>query len=181
MDSPASKTHGVDEKVLIDDRENQETRVIVRDDESLSLNSQYHSIDINETHSVVDQEERLSLNSGHDSIDINELQLDLNQRPDWDDDDERDSNSILYWSLCGGSYPRAQVIYLVQVGMCFLIITCCLINLSLQIGNSNLWSILLSSTLGYNLPQPQGIDRAKKFTAKKNPNRSDSPPKSNVF
>lgn len=183
MNSLHSKTHRGEDKVLFEMGEEVQDSGELRDVERLSLNSDYHSIDIgsaeipddrDERHSLKseqipdDHHERQSLNSGHDSIDINELQLNLPQRSDWDD--EIDSSSILYWPLCGSSFPRAEIIYLVQVSICFLIITCCLINLSLQIGNSNLWAILLASSLGYILPSP-GLDRAKKFTAKKELNK----------
>lgn len=47
-----------------------------------------------------------------------------------------------------------KVIFAAQIGIIYLVVLASLINLSLKIGNSNLWVALLASSLGYILPAP---------------------------
>lgn len=42
-----------------------------------------------------------------------------------------------------------------QVIIIYIVVVTCIINLSIDNGNSNLWTALLSSSLGYLLPNPK--------------------------
>ena len=44
--------------------------------------------------------------------------------------------------------------YIAQIVVIYLVIITCITNLSLSNGDSNLWTALLSSCLGYMLPNP---------------------------
>jgi len=50
--------------------------------------------------------------------------------------------------------PKEEIVYLCQVILLYIVIITCIINLSIDNGNSNLWTALLSSSLGYMLPSP---------------------------
>lgn len=73
-----------------------------------------------------------------------------------------------YWDCFGAKVPPAEIIFMSQLAVAGIIIFCCLLNLSLQIGNSNLWGILLSACAGYLLPAPS-LEKSRKLVNKKNP------------
>lgn len=58
------------------------------------------------------------------------------------------------WNLFGKSVPRTEIQYITQIIIIYIVIITCIINLSLGNGDSNLWTALLSSCLGYMLPNP---------------------------
>ena len=64
-----------------------------------------------------------------------------------------------WWWVCGNELPRDEIVFFAQVIISYVVIVTCIINLSLRNGDSNLWTALLSCTLGYLLPAPslQGI------------------------
>ena len=74
--------------------------------------------------------------------------------------DEVDSHSISplqttkSWWVCGNELPRDEIVFFAQVIISYIVIVTCIVNLSLQNGDSNLWTALLSCTLGYLLPSP---------------------------
>ena len=47
------------------------------------------------------------------------------------------------------------VLFSVQVTVIFIVICTSLINLALENGNKNLWTLILSGSLGYILPNPR--------------------------
>ena len=58
------------------------------------------------------------------------------------------------WKIFGKSVPENEVQYIIQVIVIYLVIITCIVNLSLDNGDSNMWTALLSSSLGYMLPNP---------------------------
>ena len=50
--------------------------------------------------------------------------------------------------------PKTDLQYILQVIVVYIVIITCIANLSLTDGDSNLWTALLSSCLGYMLPNP---------------------------
>ena len=58
------------------------------------------------------------------------------------------------WNCFGYKFPRREVVYFSQIIMIYIVILFCLLNLTLNVGASNLWVALLGSCLGYLLPQP---------------------------
>ena len=56
--------------------------------------------------------------------------------------------------IFGKSIPKTEIQYISQVIIIYIVIITCIINLSLGNGDSNLWTALLSSCLGYMLPNP---------------------------
>jgi hypothetical protein len=58
------------------------------------------------------------------------------------------------WHILGRKLPDNEVVFFTQVILLFLVILACVVNLSLNVGDSNLWTCLMSSCLGYLLPNP---------------------------
>jgi hypothetical protein len=56
--------------------------------------------------------------------------------------------------LCGWKTSKSHFVFLVQIILIYIVIITCIINLSIKNGDSNLWTALLSSCLGYILPAP---------------------------
>ena len=59
------------------------------------------------------------------------------------------------WILFGKKIAKAETVFFSQIIVIYIIIFTCVINLSLGNENSNLWTALLSSSLGYLLPNPK--------------------------
>ena len=68
--------------------------------------------------------------------------------------DTANHRATKWWWVCGSELPRDEIVFFAQVVISYIVIVTCIINLSLQNGDSNLWTALLSCTLGYLLPAP---------------------------
>ena len=66
------------------------------------------------------------------------------------------------WNFCGRKVPRTEILFFSQVVILYIIIISCLINLSFGIGNQSLFICLLSSSVGYILPNPSTSKEKKK-------------------
>ena len=60
----------------------------------------------------------------------------------------------LEWRLFGNRVPKAEIVYICQIVIVYIIIIMSIANLSLNNGNSELWISLLCSAIGYALPSP---------------------------
>ena len=58
------------------------------------------------------------------------------------------------WTCFGYKFPRQEVVFFSQILIIYIVILTCLINLSVGTGESNLWTALLGSCLGYIMPNP---------------------------
>lgn len=47
------------------------------------------------------------------------------------------------------------VVFIAQIALLFIVVITSLLNLSLEHGNMNLWTMVLTSCLGYMLPTPR--------------------------
>ena len=57
------------------------------------------------------------------------------------------------WVLLGTKLPKAEIVFFSQIIMLYIVIITCIVNLSM--GNeSEMWLILLSTSLGAILPNP---------------------------
>ena len=56
------------------------------------------------------------------------------------------------WRLCGNKCPKAEIVFLCQVVILYTVIAVSIYNLMQGRRDSNLWTALLSSCLGYLLP-----------------------------
>ena len=58
------------------------------------------------------------------------------------------------WTVFGQSIPKAEIVFFAQIFVLYTVIAFSIYNLSTERGDSNLWTALLSSSLGYMLPNP---------------------------
>jgi hypothetical protein len=68
-----------------------------------------------------------------------------------------DTNSDRPWYFWGKSVPKSEIVFGTQVFLIYIIVVTSIVNLSLNgsEGDSKIWIILLSSCLGYILPNPK--------------------------
>ena len=59
------------------------------------------------------------------------------------------------WKVFGNKIPKEEFTFFAQVVLIYIVCITCIINLSIGNGNSNLWTSLLSGSLGYILPPPK--------------------------
>jgi hypothetical protein len=59
------------------------------------------------------------------------------------------------WHLLGTRVPKTEIVYFCQMIIVYIIIIASVVNLSIQNGSSELWISLLSSCIGYALPNPK--------------------------
>lgn len=58
------------------------------------------------------------------------------------------------WCCSGTRVPRAEIVYLCQIVVILTIVFASIYNLSQGEGDQQLWTALLSSCMGYLLPNP---------------------------
>ena len=63
------------------------------------------------------------------------------------------------WNMCGYNFPRSEVVFITQMILIYTITITALVNLTNGPEHHTLWVALLSSCLGYTLPNPK-IKRA---------------------
>ena len=65
------------------------------------------------------------------------------------------SNSPTHWNCLSGRVPRSEIVFVVQVILIFTIVGFCLYNLTVGTDHKDLCISLLSSSIGYILPNPK--------------------------
>ena len=58
------------------------------------------------------------------------------------------------WHLFGTECPKAEIVFLCQIIVLYTVIVVSIYNLTIGQTDSTLWTALLSSSLGYLLPNP---------------------------
>lgn len=69
-------------------------------------------------------------------------------------DEQLSRQSDKEWPVLGRRIPKTEVVFFSQVLIVYTVIVVSIYNLTKGGGNSNLWTSLLSSCLGYLLPNP---------------------------
>ena len=64
-----------------------------------------------------------------------------------------DTDSTSSWIAFGKKIPRSEIVFLCQVLILYTVIVVSIYNLTVE-SDSTLWTALLSSCLGYLLPNP---------------------------
>ena len=64
-------------------------------------------------------------------------------------------SSASQWHVLGRRVPRSEIVFACQMILVYIVVCSSIINLSMELGDSNLWTALLSSCLGYILPNPK--------------------------
>ncbi len=63
--------------------------------------------------------------------------------------------SATTWELFSRRFPRSEVVFFCQIIILFVVIVAAIVNLTLQTSDIQLWTALLSSSIGYILPNPR--------------------------
>ena len=77
------------------------------------------------------------------------------------EEDDRSSSSHTNWKWMGYKFPKGEAVFFSQVIILYTVVLACIVNLSI-VGNEDkdtLWVALLSSCLGYMLPNPSMKNR----------------------
>ena len=89
-----------------------------------------------------------------ESVELHQVHSeDISSRPSGSANISANSN-ISEWKVCGSSVPKSELVFFSQVIILYIVVCLCLFNLTTGRGDSNLWSALLSGSLGYLLPNP---------------------------
>lgn len=68
------------------------------------------------------------------------------------------------WDVFGKKMPKAEIVFFSQILVIYTVVIACIVNIS--IGNSSeLWVILLSTSVGAILPAPELKELKKKHTS----------------
>jgi hypothetical protein len=70
-------------------------------------------------------------------------------------DDDSSSHQSQSWKIFGEKLPRSEVVYFCQVTIITIVIIACIVNLSLQNGNSEMWVSFFGYAFGALLPPPK--------------------------
>lgn len=77
---------------------------------------------------------------------------------DNDNDEERSrrpaSSTTSMWRVLGRRVPKKEIVFSCQMLVILIVVCVSVYNLTTQHPDSNLWTALLSSCLGYVLPHP---------------------------
>ena len=68
---------------------------------------------------------------------------------------DNSNNSNGHWPVFGHRLPKAEIVYFCQTLIIFIVVVTSIVNLSLGNDEGKLWTALLSSSLGYILPNPK--------------------------
>ena len=68
--------------------------------------------------------------------------------------DHNSDSSSDKWRLCGENFPRAQVVYLFQVTLIYIIVLAAIANLTIGSQHDQIWIALLGAATGVLLPTP---------------------------
>ena len=71
-----------------------------------------------------------------------------------EEDDEIDAKTTDGWHIFGRECPKEEIVFLCQVIILYTVIVDSIYNLTVAHDDSTLWTALLSSSLGYLLPNP---------------------------
>ena len=71
-----------------------------------------------------------------------------------EEDDEVDAKTTDGWDIFGRECPKEEIVFLYQVIILYTVIVVSIYNLTVAHDDSTLWTALLSSSLGYLLPNP---------------------------
>ena len=59
------------------------------------------------------------------------------------------------WNIFGRKFPKSEVVFFMQVVLIYIVVVTAIVNLSINKDDEGkLWTALLSSSLGYLLPNP---------------------------
>ena len=87
-----------------------------------------------------------------------------------------ESNGDVNWQWCGDNYPKQEIIFCSQALLVYIVCIAAIANLSYGSDQNSLWICLLSSALGYMLPNPS-FKRGRLY--KQTPHNNNNKPRRN--
>lgn len=69
--------------------------------------------------------------------------------------EEGSSEGSHKWHFCGQKFPKSEIVFFVQVILVYIVVITSIVNLTLGSQDNKLWISLLSSSIGYLLPNPK--------------------------
>lgn len=69
-------------------------------------------------------------------------------------DEEVSSSSHQDWQVLGVKVPKNEVVFFSQIIILYVVIITCIVNLSIDAKHNEVWIGLLSSSIGFLLPNP---------------------------
>ena len=90
------------------------------------------------------------------SIDAAESEVDITEAAEEDEVDGKAAAEAVTdgWHIFGRECPKDEIVFLCQVIILYTVMVISIYNLTVRHGDSTLWTALLSSSLGYLLPNP---------------------------
>ena len=58
------------------------------------------------------------------------------------------------WHMFGRKLPKSEIVFFIQVFLIYIVVITSIVNLTINKDEGKLWTALLSSSLGYLLPNP---------------------------
>ena len=83
-----------------------------------------------------------------------ESEVDITEVVAAEEDDELDAKATDGWHIFGTECPKEEIVFLCQVIILYTVIVVSIYNLTVAHDDPTLWTALLSSSLGYLLPNP---------------------------
>ena len=77
---------------------------------------------------------------------------------------EQNSDNTDRWKWFGYEIPKFEIIFFCQICLIYIVVISCIVNLSISNEHSNLWTALLSSSMGILLPSP-AFERNRRYPA----------------
>ena len=68
---------------------------------------------------------------------------------------ESNTSNRSHWNVLGVPLPKAEFVYFTQVLLIYIIVITAIVNLTLYRDDGKVWTALLSSSIGYLLPNPK--------------------------
>ena len=72
-----------------------------------------------------------------------------------EDDSASNTNQSVNWKMFGHDVPRSEVVYICQMIIITGVIISCIVNLSMQNGNAEMWVSFFGYAFGAMLPPPK--------------------------
>ena len=70
------------------------------------------------------------------------------------------------WFNDYSSQTSKEIIFIFQLIIIFIVVLACILNLTFNESGTNLWTVLLSSSIGYILPNPR-LNNSRQFSSQR--------------
>lgn len=92
--------------------------------------------------------------SAGDGGDVRGTFISTNHSSTEGESDSANLDNSTHWRIWGSKLPKQEIVYFCQVFLVYIVVITCITNLTLGRDEGKIWIALLSSCLGYLLPNP---------------------------